>query len=40
MWLPLKFLTAVLKHWGVIVTGGMVIGLLSLWQNTGHVVGH
>lgn len=40
MWLPLKFLAAVLRHWGVIVTGGVVIGLLSIWQNTGHVVGH
>lgn len=38
MLLPLKFITAVLKHWGVIVTGGIVIGLLSLWQNTGHGV--
>jgi hypothetical protein len=40
MLLPLKFITAVLKHWGIIVTSGIVIGLLSLWQNTGHGVPH
>ena len=30
------FLNALRVHWGSLVTGGMVIGLLSTWQNTGH----
>lgn len=35
-----RFLRAVLKHWGSIVTGGVFIGGVSLWQSTGHFVAH
>jgi hypothetical protein len=33
-----QFLQAVLKHWGVLVTGGFAIGVLGIWQGTGHPV--
>lgn len=36
----LKFIVAVARHWGVLVTGGVLIGVVSLWQNTGHLVPH
>jgi hypothetical protein len=36
----LKFIVAVARHWGALVTGGVLIGIVSLWQNTGHVVPH
>jgi hypothetical protein len=32
----LKFAGAVLHHWGILFTGGMFIGAVTLWQNTGH----
>jgi hypothetical protein len=35
-----RFLKAVLKHWGSIVTSGVFIGGVSLWQSTGHFVAH
>lgn len=31
-----KFVRAVLHHWGILITGGVGIGLVSLWQMTGH----
>lgn len=31
-----KFIRAVLHHWGILVTGGVAIGAVSLWQMTGH----
>ena|SRR5712692_8799709 len=34
----LKFLRAVGKHWGVLVTGGVFVGAVGLWQGTGHPV--
>src|SRR5579864_2016065 len=34
----LRFIWAVLRHWGAIVTGGILIGLLGIWQGTGHHV--
>jgi hypothetical protein len=37
---PVRFLKAVLKHWGSIVTSGVFIGAVSLWQSTGHFVAH
>ena len=33
-----QFLEAVVKHWGVLVTGGFAIGVLGIWQGTGHPV--
>ncbi|HEY1527814.1 MAG TPA: hypothetical protein VGH51_16395 [Candidatus Angelobacter sp.] len=33
-----EFLNAIRKHWGSLVTSGSLIGLLTLWQNTGHNV--
>ena len=33
-----QFAWAVLKHWGAIVTGGIFIGLLGIWEGTGHHV--
>jgi hypothetical protein len=38
MWSPLKFADAVRKHWGGIVTSGVIIGALGIWQSTGHIV--
>lgn len=32
------FIVSVSKHWGSLVTGGVVIGVIGLWQNTGHPV--
>lgn len=32
------FIKAVSHHWGVLVTGGVVIGAVSTWQATGHQV--
>jgi hypothetical protein len=34
----IHFLEAVVKHWGVLVTGGFAIGILGIWQGTGHPV--
>ena len=34
----LEFTVAVLHHWGALVTGGVLIGILSIWQSTGHTV--
>ncbi len=34
----LKFLRAVGRHWGVLVTGGVFVGAVGLWQGTGHPV--
>jgi hypothetical protein len=31
-----KFVQAVAHHWGILTTGGVLIGALALWQNTGH----
>jgi hypothetical protein len=33
-----QFLQAVVTHWGVLVTGGFAIGVLGIWQGTGHQV--
>ena len=30
------FSKAVGRHWSALVTGGVVIGLMSIWQGTGH----
>jgi hypothetical protein len=32
------FCKAVARHWGSLVTGGIVIGALAVWQGTGHRV--
>lgn len=34
----INFALAVRKHWGALVTGGALIGLLGIWQGTGHSV--
>jgi hypothetical protein len=34
----LVFSQSVARHWGTLVTGGVVIGLLGMWQQTGHFV--
>jgi hypothetical protein len=34
----IDFILAVAKHWGALVTGGAAIGLISIWQETGHRV--
>jgi hypothetical protein len=34
----LDFIWAVRRHWGSLVTGGCFIGVISLWQSTGHYV--
>jgi hypothetical protein len=36
----LGYLGALVRHWGVFVTGGAFIGLLAIWQETGHPVAH
>jgi hypothetical protein len=33
-----KFLRAVFDHWGSLVTSGVFIGALAIWQGTGHAV--
>jgi hypothetical protein len=33
-----QFIYAVAKHWGVLVTGGTIIGLLGIWQGMGHLL--
>lgn len=33
-----RFIASVFEHWGALVTGGVFIGALSVWQNTGHSV--
>jgi uncharacterized membrane protein len=33
-----QFIKSVTHHWGVLVTGGVAIGVLGVWQGTGHVV--
>ncbi|MGO9008975.1 MAG: hypothetical protein ACLQPN_02645 [Bryobacteraceae bacterium] len=32
------FCVAVSRHWGSLVTGGVIIGALGIWQGTGHSV--
>jgi len=32
------FSKAVGRHWSALVTGGVVIGLMSIWQGTGHSI--
>src|ERR1700686_2502705 len=32
------FARSVAHHWGTLVTGGVVIGILGTWQGTGHPV--
>ncbi len=32
------FVRSVARHWGSLVTGGFVIGLIGIWQGTGHAV--
>jgi hypothetical protein len=34
----LQFTRAVVRHWGTLVSGGAIIGFLSIWQGTGHLV--
>ena len=34
------FTKAVLKHWGILVTSGVGIGALGIWQGTGHYIPH
>lgn len=36
----LLFAKAVVKHWTALITGGIVIALLTLWQDTGHPVAY
>lgn len=31
-----NFLRAVARHWASLVTGGIIIGAISIWQGTGH----
>ena len=38
MWPGAKFADAIRKHWGGLVSSGALIGALSLWQSTGHIV--
>jgi hypothetical protein len=38
MWKPLEFANALRKHWGGVVTSGVLVGLLGIWQGTGHAV--
>jgi len=33
-----RFLRAVIRHWGALVSGGAIIGFLGIWQGTGHPV--
>src|SRR5437588_8648946 len=33
-----RFTRAVSRHWGILCTGGFCIGVLNLWQLTGHSV--
>lgn len=33
-----KFIRAVGHHWGILSTGGFFIGIVNLWQNTGHAL--
>lgn len=34
-----RYFFAIAHHWGSLVTGGTLIGLLGIWQSTGHFVG-
>jgi hypothetical protein len=34
----LLFAKAVVKHWAALITGGVAMALLTIWQNTGHRV--
>lgn len=36
--LPIKFVQAVLSHWGTLLTSGIAIAALGVWQSTGHLV--
>jgi hypothetical protein len=38
VWKPVLFANEVRKHWAALVTGGTLIGLLGIWQGTGHAV--
>ena len=33
-----EFLRAVIRHWSSLVTGGVVIALMTVWQGTGHKI--
>ena len=33
-----QFICSVSKHWGALVTGGVIIGALGIWQSTEHIV--
>jgi hypothetical protein len=35
-----EFIKAVLKHWGILVTSGVGIGALGIWQGTGRYIPH
>ena len=35
-----SWISSVARHWGTLVTGGVFIGLLGVWQGTGHSVPH
>jgi hypothetical protein len=34
----LQFIRAIVRHWGALVTGGALIGIVGIWQGTGHAV--
>lgn len=34
----LIFLKGLMRHWGALVTGGFLVGVLGIWQATGHSV--
>jgi hypothetical protein len=35
---PLTWIKSVGQHWGSLVTGGVIIGALGIWQGVGHTV--
>jgi hypothetical protein len=37
-WAVWEYIGAVAHHWGTLVTGGVAIGVLGIWQGTGHSV--
>src|SRR6266849_3006528 len=34
----LTFGKAIVKHWVILITGGLLIAILAIWQLTGHLV--
>jgi hypothetical protein len=34
----LQFVLAVTRRWGILVTGGVVMGVIGIWQGSGHAV--